>query len=249
MIAKRRCGIKLGPSPPRVALFLVFSALEGPKKQKSEHDVNTYSIVFLALAVFFFLVRSVLRQRTGSERPPVTDTLFYRLSMIAAVLGAVLYVANKAQWHSAPEAALTPVAPPTVVAPTASAPVEDSVYPTNNGASAMIDVVLGVQPLRMLLDTGATTCLISEAIAARIVRDGYGVRQEAGRFKMADGTIRTLPTLLIREVRIGRHTIRSVPAGVSSTGEMLLAFPVVNAIAPFTIDTRARVLIFQLPPT
>ena len=213
--------------------------------------VDTYSIVFLALAVFFFLVRSVLRQRTGSERSPVTDTIFYRLSMIAAVLGAVFYVANKAQWYSVLEAAITPVAAPTVAAPTASAPVADSVpiYPTNNGTSAMIDVVLGIQPLRMLLDTGATTCLISEAIAARIVRDGYGVRQEAGRFKMADGTIRTLPTLLIREVRIGRHTIRSVPAGVSSTGETLLAFPVVNAIAPFTIDTRARVLIFQLPPT
>ena len=213
--------------------------------------VDTYSIVFLALAVFFFLVRSVLRQRTGSERSPVTDTIFYRLSMIAAVLGAVFYVANKAQWYSVLEAAITPVAAPTVAAPTASAPVADSVpiYPTNNGTSAMIDVVLGIQPLRMLLDTGATTCLISEAIAARIVRDGYGVRQEAGRFKMADGTIRTLPTLLIREVRIGRHTIRNVPAGVSSTGEMLLAFPVVNAIAPFTIDTRARVLIFQLPPT
>jgi predicted aspartyl protease len=112
----------------------------------------------------------------------------------------------------------------------------------------MIDVVLGGQPLRMLLDTGAATCLISEAMAARIVRDGYGVRQQAGRFKMADGTIRTLPTLLIREVQIGRHTVRNVWAGVSSTGEMLLAFPVVNAIAPFTIDTRARVLIFQ-PPT
>ena len=62
--------------------------------------VDTYSIVFLALAVFFFLVRSVLRQRTGSERSPVTDTIFYRLSMIAAVLGAVFYVANKAQWYS-----------------------------------------------------------------------------------------------------------------------------------------------------
>jgi hypothetical protein len=99
-------------SPPRAALFLVFSALEGPKKQKSEHDVDTYSAVFLGLAVFFFLVRSVLRQRTGSERPLVTDTLFYRLSMIAAVLGVVLYVADKAQWHSAPEAALTPVAAP-----------------------------------------------------------------------------------------------------------------------------------------
>jgi predicted aspartyl protease len=212
-------------------------------------NVGTYSIVFLALAVFFFLVRGFLKQRTGSERPPVTDTLFYRLSLISAALGAVLYVVDKAQWHSAPEAALTHVTAPTVAAPTtASAPVEDSVpiYPTNNGASAMIDVVLGIQPLRMLLDTGATTCLISEAIAARIIRDGYGVRQEAGRFKMADGTIRTLPTLLIREVRIGRHTISSVPAGVSPTGETILAFPVVNAIAPFTIDTRARLLIFHI---
>lgn len=214
--------------------------------------VDLYSVVFLAMAVFFFLVRSVLRLRTGSERSPVTDAFFYRLSMIAAVLGAVLYVADKAQWHSRLEAALTPVHAPTVAAPTIaattkSAPVADSVpiYPTNNGSSAMIDVVLGVQPLRMLLDTGATTCLVSEAIAARIVRDGYGVRQEAVRFKMADGTIRILPTLLIREVQIGRHTVRNVWAGVSSTGEMLLAFPVVNAIAPFTIDTRARLLIFH----
>jgi predicted aspartyl protease len=219
--------------------------------------VEPYSIVFLAMAVFFFLVRSVLRQRTGSERSPVTDTFFYRLSVISAVLGAVLYVADKAQWYSRLEAALTPVAAPTVARPTVAAPtiaatteaapVMDSVpiYPTNNGTSAMLDVVLGGQPLRMLLDTGATTCLISEAIAARIVREAYGVRQEARRFKMADGTIRTLPTVLIREVQIGRHTVQNVWAGVSSTGEMLLAFPVVNAIAPFTIDTRARLLIFH----
>jgi hypothetical protein len=219
---------------------------------------DPYSIVFLAMAVFFFLVRSVLRLRAGSERSPVTDAIFYRLSMIAACLGAVLYVADKAQWHSRLEAASTPVAAPIVAAPkvaartvaatTGSAPVADSVpiYPTNNGASAMIDVVLGIQRLRMLLDTGATTCLVSEDIATRIVRDGYGVRQEAAaRFKMADGTIRTLPTLLIREVQIGQHTVRNVWAGVSSTGEMLLAFPVVNAIAPFTIDTRARLLIFH----
>jgi hypothetical protein len=161
MIAKRRCGIKLGPARlPGVRCSWYFLHWEGPKKQKSEHDVDTYSIVFLALAVFFFLVRSVLRQRTGSERPPVTDTFFYRLSMISVVLAAVLYVANKSQLHSVLEAALTPVAAPIVVAPIVaapSAPVTDSVpiYPTNNGTSAMLDVVLGGQPLRMLLDTGA----------------------------------------------------------------------------------------------
>ena len=205
--------------------------------------MDPYIIIFAALAVVVCLcLYSVLGQRTGSERPFRVSAFTYRLSMIAAVLGAVNYVAYEAKWYAAIEARLAPVA-----VPTESAPVADSVpiYPTNYGTSAMIDVLLGVQPLRMLLDTGATTSLISEAIAARIVRDGHGVWQEDGRFKMADGTIRTLPVLLIREVRIGRHTVRTVRAGVSSTGEMLLAFPVVNAIAPFTIDTRARVLIFH----
>jgi predicted lipid-binding transport protein (Tim44 family) len=38
---------------------------------ESESDVDIYTIIFLALAVFIFLrLRSVLGQRTGSERPP-----------------------------------------------------------------------------------------------------------------------------------------------------------------------------------
>src|SRR4051812_9450642 len=174
---------------------------------------DTYSLVFLAMAVFFFLVRSVLRQRTGSERLAVTDTLFSRLSIVAAVIGGVLYVTNKAELSRVlDQAALTRVAAPpapavaaasaaaaprvaaprvvaaptvagrTVPAPTASAAAADSVpiFPTNNGTSAMIDVVLGGQPLRMMLDTGATICLISEAIAGKIIRGGHGVRQELG---------------------------------------------------------------------
>jgi len=42
--------------------------VSGPE---SEYDVDIYTIIFLALAVFIFLrLRSVLGQRTGSERPP-----------------------------------------------------------------------------------------------------------------------------------------------------------------------------------
>jgi predicted lipid-binding transport protein (Tim44 family) len=38
---------------------------------ESENDVDIYTIIFLALAVFIFLrLRSVLGQRTGNERPP-----------------------------------------------------------------------------------------------------------------------------------------------------------------------------------
>ena len=41
------------------------------RELESEYDVDIYTIIFLALAVFIFLrLRSVLGQRTGSERPP-----------------------------------------------------------------------------------------------------------------------------------------------------------------------------------
>jgi predicted lipid-binding transport protein (Tim44 family) len=43
----------------------------GRYRPESEDDVDIYTIIFLALAVFIFLrLRNVLGQRTGSERPP-----------------------------------------------------------------------------------------------------------------------------------------------------------------------------------
>jgi hypothetical protein len=125
--------------------------------------------------------------------------------------------------------------------------VKDSVpiYPFAGGNAAKIDVLIGGQPLRMLLDTGATTCLITDAIAARLVGDGYAVWQANSRFRMADGTVQNMPMVLIRELRIGSHVVRNVAAGVSSSNAVLLAFPVVNNIAPFTIDTRAGELVFH----
>lgn len=40
-------------------------------RSESERDVDIYTIIFLALAVFIFLrLRNVLGQRTGDERPP-----------------------------------------------------------------------------------------------------------------------------------------------------------------------------------
>ena len=41
-------------------------------RPESECDVDIYTIIFLALAVFIFLrLRNVLGQRTGNERPPL----------------------------------------------------------------------------------------------------------------------------------------------------------------------------------
>ena len=83
-------------------------SLEEPE---SEHDVNMYIFIFAALAVvIFFSLRSVLGQRTGSERPFRISAFAYRLSLIASVLCAVQWVAYKTKWHAALEAAITPVA-------------------------------------------------------------------------------------------------------------------------------------------
>ncbi len=60
--------------------------------------MDIYTIVFAALAVVVCLrLNSVLGQRTGSERPFPVSALDYRLSMIAAILGTVNYVAYQAK--------------------------------------------------------------------------------------------------------------------------------------------------------
>ena len=72
--------------------------------------MDPYIIIFAALAVVVCLcLYSVLGQRTGSERPFRVSAFTYRLSMIAAVLCAVQWVAYKAKWHAAIEARVTPI--------------------------------------------------------------------------------------------------------------------------------------------
>ena len=71
--------------------------------------MDIYTIIFAALAVVVCLgLYRVLGQRTGSERPYRLSAFYYRLSMIAAVLGAVNYVAYEAKWYAALAAARNP---------------------------------------------------------------------------------------------------------------------------------------------
>jgi len=119
------------------------------------------------------------------------------------------------------------------------------IYLTNAGAAARIDVIIGGQPLRMLLDTGATHCQIPRTVAEQIVRDGNGAWQPAKYFRLADGSFRSSPMILIREVRIGNHMVRDVETSIVDSDMALMAFPVLNGIAPFTIDTRLGELIFH----
>ncbi|WP_197033646.1 thermonuclease family protein [Bradyrhizobium sp. URHD0069] len=78
--------------------------------------MDFYTIIFLALAVFIFLrLRSVLGQRTGSERSPyVTGSL---LTLTAAALGAVFFDVGRANWYPALTTAASTTAAPTISGP------------------------------------------------------------------------------------------------------------------------------------
>jgi predicted aspartyl protease len=187
-----------------------------------------------------------VRQDKNTGQIAYLEWLYDRAKNNALVMqmGALCKIKGIDMEQPAPQpSALSPV----TVAPQQPRIVRDSVpiYPSNQGASVLVDVILGGQPARLMLDTGATTSLISRSLADAIVRSGNGSWQESKRFRMADGSVRTAPIVLIKDVRIGRHVVDDVEAGVSDSDEMLLAFPVVNGIAPFTINTRTRELIFD----
>jgi len=57
-----------------------------------QRPVDTSSIVFLALASLFLLVRGFLSAAPGANGRPVTDTLLYRLGPYLAVLGRVAII-------------------------------------------------------------------------------------------------------------------------------------------------------------
>jgi hypothetical protein len=125
-------------------------------------------------------------------------------------------------------------------------PGKDSVplYPVADGRGASVDVLVGGNPVRMLLDTGATMMMVTPDLAAKIVMDKQGSYGRTGMFKMADGRQVQFQTVCIEDVRIGSHALHNQCAGISA-GDMIMAFPVVNSIAPFKVDTRNRELVFD----
>jgi hypothetical protein len=148
-----------------------------------------------------------------------------------------------------PRSEAAPLQPKPVVTVPATKPMAqiDSVpiYPGKGYKAVRIDAIVGGQPLRMTLDTGATVMLVTHAIADKIVADGQGNRGRMMEFKLADGSSIKARSIVIGEVRIGNHVVHNVEAGVADSDDMLMSFPVLDAIAPFTIDTRNNRLVFD----
>jgi hypothetical protein len=86
---------------------------------------------------------------------------------------------------------------------------------------------------------------ISTDLANRIVQQHQGSWGRPVKISLADGSVVNQPTINIEEVRIGSHIIHNVPSAYTDGGDMIMAFPVVDSIAPFKIDTRNRKLVFE----
>jgi predicted aspartyl protease len=125
-------------------------------------------------------------------------------------------------------------------------PVKDSVpiHPVGDGMAVALDVLIGGNPVRMLLDTGAMMIQITPDLAAKIVMERQGSYGRWANFTMADGRKVKQQIVNIETIKIGSHTLHNVEASVSE-GALIMAFPVVNSIAPFKIDTRNRELVFD----
>jgi clan AA aspartic protease (TIGR02281 family) len=121
----------------------------------------------------------------------------------------------------------------------------DSIPINIQNNSVMLNVGVGNQTVTMLLDTGATNSLVTGAVADLLVRSGHARWAGEEQYSTADGSVRTVQTIVINEVRVGSHVVRNVKAGVTpNRTDMLLGFSVLKAIGPFMIDTRTNELIF-----
>ena len=110
--------------------------------------------------------------------------------------------------------------------------------------SVHVDVLLGGMPLRMLVDTGANSSQIPPSFASMLIRNGNAVVVGTAPITYANGSKSTEQVLRVRELRIGSHVVRDVLVTVSD-GSPLVGFPVIDGIAPFTIDTRAGELVWH----
>jgi hypothetical protein len=153
------------------------------------------------------------------------------------------------QPYAQPPAQTPPEPAPTQQPPasTASRPSSKDSIPiivSAGGRSIHVDVLLGGMPIRMLVDTGAMGAQVPPSFASMLIRNSNAIQIEDVMVTLADGSRNKQKAIRIRDLRIGSHVIRNVEAVVTD-GSPLLGFPIINSIAPFTIDTRAGELVWH----
>jgi predicted aspartyl protease len=125
-------------------------------------------------------------------------------------------------------------------------PQRDSVPITLEDRGVILNVGLGTETVSMVLDTGANTSAITETVANNLVNKGPAHWRNSKTYVLADRSETSARSIDIDVIRIGNHIIRNANAGVVADGShVLLGFPAINQIGPFTINTRTRELVFE----
>jgi predicted aspartyl protease len=108
-----------------------------------------------------------------------------------------------------------------------------------------LNVGLGDQVLTMLLDTGASSTLISSSLALSLIRDDQARFVGDTKFTTASGEVVRAKEIVIKEVKIGNQIVRDVKAAaIPGEIDLLLGVDVLNAIGPYLIDSQNSQLIF-----
>jgi len=183
--------------------------------------------------------------RIGADTAPSQP---YKPTQPTAQAPSQPYAANSPQsqtppYSYKPEARVETPKPEARVEVPPSGETRVKLHPRNG--MVMIDVIIGGVPTRMLFDSGANITSINDGVAAAIIANGQGYMKGRGRATLADGSVQEFQTMYVKELRIGPHTVRDLTVSVSPGETMLLSFPVVSGIGPFTIDTQTSELIWR----
>ena len=123
---------------------------------------------------------------------------------------------------------------------------DDSVSIETSNGSPFAMVKLGVQVIRMMVDTGSNTMSVPRTVANALVENGDAVRGGSYRLKLANGAIVRENGIIIHKVTVGSHVVRNVAAAVAPDGAWaLLPLTVLNRIGKFTIDYANNKLSFN----
>jgi hypothetical protein len=153
---------------------------------------------------------------------------------------------NKWVWNP-PGSNAVAEAPPDSPIDNATPPDTSEAAPDTNGSFSVplviedggIKTTVGLGPMfyNMTIDTGATSGLVTESIAAILLSRGDAERAGFANSTIADGSTRQEPLISVANVTLNGHTVHNVIFGVGpDSGGMLFGLLPLAKFGKFTID-------------
>jgi predicted aspartyl protease len=105
----------------------------------------------------------------------------------------------------------------------------------------------GAARLEFVIDSGSTDMVLPAAAIITMLRQGMLGEQDfighAG-YRLADGSVLVSPRFVLRQVRVGHHTVRNVTASVGEVeGLPLLGQSFLSRFASWAIDNKHHALV------